>query len=261
VARDDTENPKREHLFISYATEDADLAAWLTLKLTSFGYLVWCDQVKLLGGESYPLDIDRAIKDETFRMLALMSRNSVAKVNPVKERTSALALARQRKVNFLIPLNVDGMKAEELDWMTIDITFIPFHRNWADGFARLVRLLKSIGCPTPLAATGADLVASWFASTDAPDQRQETLASNLYMFESIPSTIWRVPVSKTLSANWPEDWPSASWDSDVRWSFAVPPGIAPLTSPIAVDWRDIPECSTTTILVRARPAVFATAAR
>src|SRR5437660_515138 len=39
-------------LFISYATEDAALAQWLTLKLTAAGYRVWCDRVKLLGGES-----------------------------------------------------------------------------------------------------------------------------------------------------------------------------------------------------------------
>ena len=43
----------RDHLFISYAGEDGSLAEWLTLKLTREGYAVWCDRVKLLGGESY----------------------------------------------------------------------------------------------------------------------------------------------------------------------------------------------------------------
>ena len=65
------------HLFISYATEDGDLAEWLTLRLTTEGYKVWCDRVKLLGGESYPRDIDKAIKTQTFRMLALISKNSL----------------------------------------------------------------------------------------------------------------------------------------------------------------------------------------
>ncbi len=49
-----TEATERDHLFISYVTEDAALAEWLTLKLTPAGYRVWCDRVKLLGGESCP---------------------------------------------------------------------------------------------------------------------------------------------------------------------------------------------------------------
>src|SRR5438093_12082818 len=44
----------RDHLFISYATEDWPLAEWLTRRLTAEGYRVWCDRFKLLGGESYP---------------------------------------------------------------------------------------------------------------------------------------------------------------------------------------------------------------
>ena len=59
-----------DHLFISYAWEDAALAEWLTLQLTNLGYAVWCDRFELLGGESYPRDIDAAIKDRRFRVLA-----------------------------------------------------------------------------------------------------------------------------------------------------------------------------------------------
>ena len=53
---------ERDYLFVSYANEDAGLAEWLTLKLTAAGYRVWCDRVKLLGGESYPRNIDAAIE-------------------------------------------------------------------------------------------------------------------------------------------------------------------------------------------------------
>jgi hypothetical protein len=54
---------QRDHLFISYAWEDVALAEWLTFKLTSLGYKVWCDRIKLFGGESFPKEIDRAIKN------------------------------------------------------------------------------------------------------------------------------------------------------------------------------------------------------
>ncbi|MGD0856653.1 MAG: toll/interleukin-1 receptor domain-containing protein, partial [Dehalococcoidia bacterium] len=86
MARDDNAlidmQPTADHLFISYATEDGELAEWLTLRLTAAGYKVWCDRVKLLGGESYPRDIDKAIKTQTFRMLALISKSSLTKENP-----------------------------------------------------------------------------------------------------------------------------------------------------------------------------------
>jgi hypothetical protein len=47
-----------DHLFINYATEDGEFAEWLTLRLTTEGYKVWCDRIKLLGGESglHPYD-------------------------------------------------------------------------------------------------------------------------------------------------------------------------------------------------------------
>ncbi|GEM_PF-3169632 len=71
--------PKPDHLFISYATEDYVFAEWLALHLTSEGYLVWCDRFNLLGGESYPKDIDKALKERTFRVLAILSKNSIKK--------------------------------------------------------------------------------------------------------------------------------------------------------------------------------------
>src|SRR5438552_18689710 len=133
-----------EHLLINYATEDCALAACLTRKLTAEGYRVWCDRFKLLGGESYPREIDDAIKNRTFRMLSLLSRASLTKPNPLKERTLGLKIAAARGIDFVIPLNVDGLSATELDWMTTDLTYIPFSHGWAPGLRQLLAKLQSI---------------------------------------------------------------------------------------------------------------------
>ena len=90
---------KATHLFISYAIEDAALAEWLARKLVNEGYAVWLDRMKLLGGEPWPQDIDVAIKERTFRMLALLSEHSLKKPNPSKERTLALNISRARKIS------------------------------------------------------------------------------------------------------------------------------------------------------------------
>ena len=122
---------ERDHLFINYASEDGVLAEWLTLRLAAEGYKVWCDKVKLLGGESYPVDVDLGIKESTFRLISLLSKHSLKKPNPLKERTLAINLGKERKIDFVIPLNVDGLSPTQLDWMTNDLTFIPFHQSWA----------------------------------------------------------------------------------------------------------------------------------
>ena len=135
----------REHLFISYATEDVAMAEWLTLKLTAYGYKVWCDRFELLGGERFPRDIDRAIKEKAFRLLALLSKPSLEKENPTKERTLALNVGKERGIDFLIPLMIEPLKATDLNWMVSDITYIPFDQSWAVGLKQLVEKLFEIG--------------------------------------------------------------------------------------------------------------------
>ena len=75
---------RRDHLFINYGYEDESLARWLAVKLTAYGHLVWFDQFKLLGGEPFPVDIDLAIKDRTFRMLSVLSVTAMNKPSPRK---------------------------------------------------------------------------------------------------------------------------------------------------------------------------------
>ena len=209
-----------DHLFISYATEDGELAEWLTLRLTTEGYKVWCDRVKLLGGESYPRDIDKAIKTQTFRMLALISKNSLTKENPLKERTLGHNISRQRKVDFVIPLLVDETRSDELDWMDSDLTYIPFRDSWAQGLIQLVKKLKSINTPNPL-PNGAKLVSDWVAQQSSLPKTQERLWSNLFEIKAMPTTLYKTTVPDGFKL------PAKSWihhkqSSGVYWGFELP---------------------------------------
>jgi hypothetical protein len=177
-----------EHLFISYASEDYELAEWLTLKLTNEGYKVWCDRFELLGGESYPKDIDKAIKHKTFRIIALLSHNSIDKPNPVKERTLALNIGKERSMDFLIPLNVDGLSGTQLDWMTSDIVYIDFNKSWAEGLRRLLKKLNSIDTPKNL-KEGGKIVSDIFTDSRVIKNTKEMIFSNSFPIERIPNTI------------------------------------------------------------------------
>lgn len=216
----------RDHLFISYATEDVLLADWLTRRLTAEGYRVWCDRVKLLGGESYPRDIDDAIKNRTFRLLALLSHASLKKPNPLKERTLALNIGRRRNIDFLIPLNVDGLSGDELDWMTSDLTFIPFDRSWVDGLNRLLKKLESLNTPRPL-ANGRVIATPSFYATEFLADTCENLYTNCFKFTKIPVAISRFRSSRSFDVSDVEEWTRkwAFWKVDARTflAFASPP--------------------------------------
>jgi hypothetical protein len=190
--------PERDHLFISYAWEDGALAEWLTLKLTAAGYRVWCDRFKMLGGECWPEDIDVAIKTQTFRMLHLLSKHSLHKDMPSKERQLGFTLSKERKEDFLIPLNVDGIRPSELPWQMSDINFIGF-QNWGDGLRQLLKKLASIDAPKPLAEEGGRVAAETFLPVGAVVQRTDVLQSNCLPFTRVPVAVKRFRLNRALT--------------------------------------------------------------
>ena len=219
-------NPgERKHLFINYATEDGLFVDWLCLKLAAEGYLIWCDRGKLLGGESYPRDIDAAIKDRTFRFLSVLSRSSISKPNPLKERTLALRLAQDRHEDFVIPLNLDGLSPAELGWMQSDLTFVPFHHGWAAGLAQLLRKLETVGAPRR--PDGRAIVSRLLNQAEALRATPERLWSNLAQVRSMPTTIYRyehelgMPPKEAAASL--AQWPHFRENATVCWSFTPPP--------------------------------------
>jgi len=189
------------HLFISYAVENAMLARWLARKLAARGHPVWFDQLKLLGGEPWPQTIDDAIKNRTFRMVALISEHSLKKPKPTGERVLAQNIAEKRKIpDFLIPLKVDG---SELDWLTTTISYISFSRSWADGWRALLKKLDSISAPRSL-ANAAPLAASSFPrGEDLLNNSGEQLLTNVVRVKAFPNVLRVFRVTKPVKT---EDW-------------------------------------------------------
>lgn len=200
-------NGPRTHLFINYATEDALFVDWLCLRLLNEGYKVWCDRLKLLGGESYPNDIDDAISQHTFRFIAVLSRNSIRKPNPLKERTAALAIGRERSENFVVPLNLDGLTPSELGWMQSDLTYIPFS-NWKEGLTQLLKNLEAAGTPK---ANAPASVAALLEVRRCVNDDPEVLWCNLVRIKRVPARLYRYEHDVAMT-------PSAALQSLARWA-------------------------------------------
>ena len=180
-------HPNPSHLFISYANEDLPLARWLARKLAARGHPVWFDKIKSLAGQPWPETPDETIKSRTFRTLALISEHSAHKKKPALERMLAQRVVRQQKIpDFLIPLQLDGSKPEEL----IDAAdSISFENGWGDGWKTLLKKLDSIHAPRSLEDGGPLAAASFPRGDDLTNDIGEALFTNLIRIQSFPHVL------------------------------------------------------------------------
>jgi hypothetical protein len=110
----------------------------------------------------------------------------------------ALSIAKDRKIEFVIPIRVNEIDKEKLDRATAAVEFIPFDTNWGDGLNRLLIKLDSIGCPKPL-TQGKTIAARAFLYDDVLTDEQELLASNYLLVEHIPEYIQVFECEKEIS--------------------------------------------------------------
>jgi hypothetical protein len=170
------------HLFISYASEDVVLATWLARKLAALGYAVWFDRIEMLGGEPWPQTIDDAIKNRTFRMLALISRDSLRKQKPTGERTLAQKIGENRSIpDFLIPLKIADT---ELDWLTTPTSYISLTSGWAGSFRQLLAKLSKLNAPKTLSSGAALAALSFPTGDDLITSKAEDLLANVMRVNS-----------------------------------------------------------------------------
>jgi hypothetical protein len=129
-------------IFISYASEDFNIADRLADTLEIFGFSIWFDKKSLLPGDNWKSEIRKAIKNCRYIIL-LLSNHSVSKKGEV-QREFKLALEEQEKYPeneiFIIPARLDNCspaneKLKELHWVDLFI-------DWNKG---ITRITKSLG--------------------------------------------------------------------------------------------------------------------
>ena len=113
---------EQKMIFISHAWEDFEFTKWLALQLGKEGYGVWCDVTKLLGGENWPREINEALQNRTVKFLFILSKSSNTKPDPLGELEKARKVMRRKKVvRFIVPLKVDDISREEVDYRLQEI--------------------------------------------------------------------------------------------------------------------------------------------
>ena len=148
-------------VFLSYASQDAEVAASICNTLRDAGIEVWFDQNELRGGAAWDAAIRRQIKACAL-FVPIISRNSRARVEGYFRLEWKLAVDRSHLMAaekpFLLPVVIDG--TSEGDARVPD-KFHEFQWTWLRGgeapraFVERVTHLLTLGEDLPAGATGS----------------------------------------------------------------------------------------------------------
>lgn len=232
----------RDHLLIISAYADHVFAEWLARKLTADGYAVWYKTIKYLGDDHYPEDISKAIKTQTFRVIAAYSKSFFESTDEIGLRALALDTGKEAEIDFVIPLSVDP---RERDSHHAGAEPIQFGRNWAKGLSALKERLSALNCPRPR-FDGRVVSASFYDETEVVSTELEILYSNAFLIESIPPIVHRFQISPSfLEREYENVWAFRKVSDQLVLSFFPPPGEVTRERTIqnagGYSWRDFSE--------------------
>lgn len=188
-------NILRDHLFISHAfPEDNMFSQWLTLRLAGEGYPVWCDLVKLRGGENFWNDIEAAIRTRTAKFLYVLSKHSNDRPGTIQELQLAWNLARAEKLSdFIIPLAVDDLKHENSTLLLQPKLSIRFAAGWAEGLDQLLKKLSDDNVPKNPAFSPTAVSQWWrerFSAEAGVTPTVDECVSNWFPITQFPESVY-----------------------------------------------------------------------
>ena len=130
-------NEKKLLVFISHASEDNSAAKRLTKRLKDDGFAPWLDLERLLPGQDWNLEIEKAMRESEVILLCF-SKESVAKESYIqKEYKRAMRIQEEKPEGtiFVIPVRLDEC---ELPFYMREIQWV----NYPEDYDRLVAALN-----------------------------------------------------------------------------------------------------------------------
>jgi hypothetical protein len=146
-------------IFLAHASEDKEQVRDLYARLAKRGFKPWLDEVDLLPGQNWQVEIARAIRESDI-FIACLSQASVNKHGYVqREFRSALATYAEKPPGsiYLIPLKLDDCEIPDHQFpqLGIGLRDIQWLDYWKpDGFERLVTAIEASRQPSPVRSTG-----------------------------------------------------------------------------------------------------------
>jgi TIR domain len=102
----------RDTIFISHATpDDNEFVRWLGARLIGHGYKVWSDLLRLKGGTPFWRGIEEALREETFKVIYVISKASIDTNRTGVRNELSVADAMKKSLSdseFIIPVRIDN---------------------------------------------------------------------------------------------------------------------------------------------------------
>lgn len=179
----------RTSIFISHATpQDNEFVRWLGARLELAGYSVWHDLARLKGGDYFWPKIENAIRNESFRFLAVVSKVAVSKQG-VQDEWSLARTIEGSLPGFLIPLRLDDFSHSQLPIGIHGKNVIDFAGGWHIGLSVLLDTLSDANTPK-VSAPDPRSVRHWLAemkeSAILRTESKESLDSTWLSVVSLP---------------------------------------------------------------------------
>ncbi|SLK08718.1 toll/interleukin-1 receptor domain-containing protein [Novosphingobium mathurense] len=191
---DKAESLARDVIFLSHAMpEDTEFAAWLGMQLANAGYRVWSEATQLIGGERFWTDIEEAFDTVIGKTVVVVSGVTRSKNGVLDEIERAVATAERLGIDhahYVVPLAVSPLKRSDMPIQLGRQNAIQFHPSWAEGLARLLKLLARDDFPKAASpsAVGA-WVANWFEGRHRIVERETELMTNGLGITALPDRV------------------------------------------------------------------------
>lgn len=185
----------KDMIFVSHANpEDNGFTYWIVSKLALLGYPVWCDLTKLLGGELFWEDCEKAIRQRTIKFLYVLSKASNEKDGPLRELRVAHNVGRSDHLkDFVIPLWIDDLSPQQFNIEISRITAVPFNAGWEKGLAQLLEKLETDSVPKKQSFSPGSLSNWWrdyLSSRIVIKPEPEKYLSNWFEISLLPKNIY-----------------------------------------------------------------------
>lgn len=196
--------------------EDTEFAVWLGVQLANAGYRVWSEATQLIGGERFWSDIEAAFDTVIGKTVVVISGVTRAKAGVLDEIERAVATAERLAIpqgKFIVPVAATALKRGDTPIQLARQNAIPFHSSWAEGLARLLKLLARDNFPRTAEprAVGA-WVAAWFEGRHRVVVRGVELMTNALGIAELPRHVrfYNVGVGADQLKRLPEQLPVPS---------------------------------------------------
>jgi TIR domain len=180
----------RELIFVSHANpEDNEIAIWISARLAAYGYQVWSDVTRLIGGEVIWDTIEQAIRQRAAKVIVLLSKRGHQKPGLLDEVNVAVATERAEGLSrFVIPIRIDDLPFTAVRANLARKNVIDGSVNLADALRAVLKVLKDDGVPQRDRVLD---VSDWTSNPTLPsgDTQWDLLFENRIEIKRWPSAI------------------------------------------------------------------------